>query len=88
MVGDAEALEALRTLREWLGLGAMATAPTTYTQNVLPPGVTRRAFLKRHAVRVRDGVPGWTRSGHGRVVTVAAWDLDVAAETHRPRPAR
>ena len=89
---DDQALEALRTLRAWLGLGAVATAPTTYTQSSLPPGVTRRAFLKRHAARVRAGVAGWTRSGHGRVVTRAAWDVDVAAETarepHRTRSAR
>jgi hypothetical protein len=88
---DQQALEALRTLRAWLGLDAASRAPTTFDQDHLPPGTTRRSFLRRHAAHVRAGTSGWCRVGHGRTVTVEAWSMDVATETagaHRLRPTR
>jgi hypothetical protein len=74
---------AVLALVDALGLGH--TTPTTYDAERLPPGITRDAYLRRHRDRVRAGASGWTRVGAGRVVTAAAWDLDVAAETNRAR---
>jgi hypothetical protein len=86
---DDAALEALRVLRGWLGLGADSSAPTSYTQDALPPGISRGSFLRRHSKHVRQGTAGWSRVGHGRVVTAEAWSLDVAIETRRrPRLAK
>src|ERR1700747_1188605 len=81
---DAEALAALRTLFIWVGIGTIAASPT-YDADRLPPGVSRDAYLRRHARCVRDGVPGWSRVGRGRVVTSDAWDADVQVETARTR---
>jgi hypothetical protein len=81
---DEQALEALRTLRAWLGLGA--GAPTVYTADALPPGVrSRSAFLERHRERVASGVEGWSRAGQTRQVTRQAWELDVDQQTKRTR---
>lgn len=81
---DADVLEALRVLRAWF-TGGVTAEPASYSAAALPPGVTRAGYLRRHARRVREGVPGWTRVGHARVVSREAWELDVAAETNRRR---
>ncbi len=78
---------AVLALVDALGLGSRASVET-YDADRLPPGVTRDAFLRRHRSRCRAGVEGWTRAGHGRVVTVDAWRADVMAETSRARRAR
>jgi hypothetical protein len=80
---DAEALQALRTIAAYLGLGH--AAPQTYDADHRPPGVTRRAYLDRHAARVRAGVDGWTRIGRARVVTTEAWAKDAEASTRKAR---
>jgi hypothetical protein len=80
---DAAVLEALRIVAAWLGLGAPPTS--TYDAERLPPGITRRAFLDRHARNVRAGVEGWTRVGRARVVTAEAWAKDAEASTRKAR---
>ncbi len=86
---DARALAVGRALLAVLEvLGAGTGAPAVYTQDALPPGVTRRAFIDRHRARVRAGIAGWSRAGRARVVTAAAWGEDVAAETNRARMRR
>jgi hypothetical protein len=86
---DAQALEALRTLRAWL---AGPATPTTYTQVALPPGITRDGYMRRHRVRMRARVDGWTRCGQARLVSASAWQTDVESETAsaagRPRHLR
>ena len=84
---DAKALavgRAVLALVDALGLGS-SSAPSVYTADALPPGMTRDAFLRRHRARVRAGVEGWTRAGQGRVVTREAWQTDAQAETTRTR---
>ncbi len=72
-------------LLDALGLTAATRTPATYDADHLPPGVKKRPYHERHARCIRSGADGWTRVGHARVVTVAAWEADVAAETSRSR---
>jgi hypothetical protein len=86
---DERALELGRLImRAAVLLRLGAPTPAMYTQDRLPPGVTRGSYLRRHGARVSDGAEGWTRVGKARVVTAAAWDADVAHETAgaRARP--
>ena len=82
-VSDEQALDALRTLRRWLGLGGAQAS--TYDADRLPPGVTRDGYHRRHRARMREGIEGWTRVGQARLVSASAWALEVARETQRAR---
>jgi hypothetical protein len=84
-VDRARAIEAFSLLLDAL-FGASPVA-LTYDADRLPAGTTRDAYLRRHRTRVRDGVPGWSRVGAGRVVTAEAWAADVASETRGRRRA-
>ena len=78
-----QAFEAFCTL---LAFAAVPTGvPTSYHQDHLPPGITRDGYLRRHRVRARAGVEGWTRCGQARLVTAQAWEEELRAETSRAR---
>jgi hypothetical protein len=90
VVTDEEVLQALRVLRDWLGIEGRA-APSAYSNRQLPPDVASEdAFARIHRAELRAGTPGWTKNGRVRAVAADAWRAYVADQTTtaRSRPKR